>query len=118
TARTEIGRLTIGRMIRKKICRSFAPSVLAASSTSVGMLLRAADRMTVAKPTDPQIPAAMSAAFTSDGLPSQEMPRDVNGSRIALRSPMLGSGAYTKFQMIASAVAAIGRNTTALMIDS
>ena len=75
TASTEIGRLTIGRMIRKKICRSFAPSVRAASSTSLGMLLRAADRMTVANPTEPQMPAAISAALTSDGLPSHEMPR-------------------------------------------
>ncbi len=39
------------------------------------MLLSAADRMTVANPTDPQMPAAISAALTSDGLPSQEMPR-------------------------------------------
>src|SRR6267378_1088840 len=48
TASTEMGRLTIGRIIRKKICRSFAPSTRADSITSAGMLFTAAERMTVA----------------------------------------------------------------------
>ena len=53
TASTDMGRLTIGRIIRKKICRSFAPSTCADSMTSAGMLFTAADRMTVANPTVP-----------------------------------------------------------------
>ncbi len=120
TASTEIGRLTIGMMIPKKTWRSLAPSTRAASRISLGMLFKAADRMTVANPTDPHMPAAISAAFTRDGLPSQEIPCSVSGSRMAFSRPMLASGAYTKFQMIASAVAAIaiGRKTTALTADS
>jgi hypothetical protein len=50
-----MGRLTIGRMIRKKIWISLAPSERAASRISVEIDLMAADRMTVAN----QIPAQM-----------------------------------------------------------
>src|SRR5690349_17284890 len=73
TARTEIGRLTIGRMIRRKTWNSFAPSTRDASITSDEMLLIAADRMTVANPVDPQIPTAITAALTKPGSPSHEI---------------------------------------------
>ncbi|HSO53500.1 MAG TPA: hypothetical protein VL330_12265 [Actinomycetes bacterium] len=61
TASTEIGMRIIGRMIRRKICGSVAPSVRAASMISIGMPFRAADRITVANPTAPQIPTRISA---------------------------------------------------------
>ncbi len=72
TATTEIGRLTIGTMTRQKICVSVAPSTRAASSTSVLMPLMAADRITVANPTEPQMPTAISAQLTVSGLPSND----------------------------------------------
>ena len=93
TASTEIGRLTIGRIIRKKICRSVAPSTRADSITSAGMLFTAADRMTVAKPTDPQIPTAISAKFTSPSSPSHEIGAIPTVPRSALSRPMFASGA-------------------------
>ncbi len=120
TARTEIGRLTIGRIIRKKICRSVAPSTRADSMTSPGMLFTAAERMTVANPTDPHMPTAISAKLTRWSSPSHEIGAIPKLPRIALRRPMFASGEYTNFQITASAVAAIaiGMKTIALRTAS
>src|SRR4029077_8879444 len=78
------------------------------------------ERMTVAKPTDPQTPTAMSDAFTSRSSPSQDSGAMPSGPRIALSRPSVASGAYINFQITASAVAAIaiGMNTIALITDS
>ena len=92
TASTDMGRLTIGRIIRKKICRSVAPSTRADSMTSAGMLFTAADRMTVANPTEPQIPTPMSAKLTIPGSPSQEIGATPTEPRMALSRPILASG--------------------------
>src|SRR5438477_6960363 len=50
-----------GKITRRKIVSSPAPSTRAASRRSAGMPLRAADRMTMAKPVMPQTAAAMIA---------------------------------------------------------
>ncbi len=92
TATTEIGRLTIGTITRQKICVSVAPSTRAASSTSVLMPLMAAERMTVANPTEPQIPTAISAQFTVAGLPKTETGPAPTMPRRAFRRPVSGSG--------------------------
>ena len=89
TARTDTGKLTIGKIMRKKICRSFAPSTRADSMTSAGMLFTAAERMTVANPTEPQIPTAMSAKLTIPWSPSQEIGATPKTPRMALSRPML-----------------------------
>ena len=93
TATTEIGRLTIGTMIRQKIWVSVAPSTRAASRTSVEMPLIAADRMTVANPTDPQMPTAMSAQLTVFGLPRRATGPASTIPRSAFSRPVLRSGA-------------------------
>src|SRR5665647_1115724 len=48
-----------GRMIRKKTWNSLAPSIRAASSNSVLMPFRPADKITMAKPTHIQMPTMM-----------------------------------------------------------
>ena len=88
TATTEIGRLTMGTMMRRKICVSDAPSTRAASRTSELMPLIAAERMTVANPTEPQMPIAMSAALTVLGLPSRATGPALKIPRVALSSPV------------------------------
>ena len=92
TPRTEIGRLTIGRIIRKKICRSFAPSTRADSITSAGMLFTAAERITVANPTDPQMPTPMSAKSTMCSSPSHATGDTPKLPSTELRRPMFASG--------------------------
>jgi hypothetical protein len=60
---------------------------------SAGMPLRAADRMTVAKPTEAQVPTAMRAQLTMFGSPRNEMGPRWATPRPALIRPMFGSGA-------------------------
>ena len=50
-----------GKMIPRKTCHSFAPSTRAASSSSVLMPFRPADRMTIAKPVHIQTMITMRA---------------------------------------------------------
>jgi hypothetical protein len=61
TVTTEIGRLSMGSMIRRKMFHSPAPSTRAASMISVEIPFRAADRMTIAKPVEAQTYAMMIA---------------------------------------------------------
>jgi hypothetical protein len=84
------------------------------------MPLRAADRITVAKPTEPHTPTAMSAQFTVSGLPRNATGPMPKMPRMAFSSPVFWFGKYTKLQMtpIAVAAIAIGRKTIALMIAS
>ena len=49
-----------GSVIRQKTCDSVAPSTLAASVSSVGTALIAAERMTIAKPVWTQISTTIS----------------------------------------------------------
>src|SRR5438094_9834840 len=107
TPRTDIGRLTIGRIMRKKTWRSFAPSTRADSVTSAGMLFTAAERVTVAKPTDPQIPTAVSAHLTRCSAPRHENGDTAQLARNAVRRPMLASGQYAHFHMLGDPVAAV-----------
>ena len=51
----EIGRLSIGTMIRQKIAHSPAPSARAASMISAGIPLIAAESTTMTKPVDAQM---------------------------------------------------------------
>src|SRR5438034_9567142 len=94
------------------ICNSLAPSILAASSTSVLMALRLAEMMTMQKPTAVQTPTKMRAALlvvdsTSHGTGS----RCATASR-ALRVPVwvapVGWYSNMNFQMIDAATALIG----------
>ena len=52
-------------MIRRKTCHSLAPSTRAASSSSVLMPFRPADRMTIAKPVHIQTPTMIRAKLWS-----------------------------------------------------
>ena len=61
TVTIEIGRLSIGSMMRRKMCHSSAPSTRAASMISVGMPLSAAESTTIANPVDAQTYAMMIA---------------------------------------------------------
>ena len=57
------------------------------------MPFRAADRMTVANPTEPQMPTAISAALTKAGSPSHEIGPTWTMPRIAFSRPIFASGA-------------------------
>ena len=57
-------------MIPRKTCHSLAPSTRAASSSSVLMPLRPADRMTIAKPVHIQMPMKISAKLLSRLAPA------------------------------------------------
>src|SRR5437762_4510353 len=57
-----------GTITRRKICSSLAPSTRAASSSSTGIPLSAAEMMTVQKPVQIQTAATMRAKVLSGGL--------------------------------------------------
>ena len=61
TVTIEIGRLSIGIITRRKIAHSPAPSTRAASRTSVGIPLIAAESTTMTKPVDAQTYAKINA---------------------------------------------------------
>src|SRR2546425_10577395 len=71
TVTTEMGRLNIGNIMRRKMFHSPAPSTRAASMISAGIPLIAAGRTTMTKPGDAQTDAEMRAEVKRVGRPSQ-----------------------------------------------
>ena len=98
-----------GKITRRKIVISPAPSTRAASKRSAGMPFKAADRITMAKPVIPQVAAAMIAKLSTLGSCTQ-----IRGSwwkipRIAFTVPVWGTPGgwyqYMNFQITPRATA-------------
>src|SRR2546423_4665342 len=90
-----------GKITRRKIVISPAPSTRAASKRSAGMPFKAADRITMAKPVIPQVAAAMIAKLSTLG--ARHPIRRVLGedTKDAFHVPVLGAARrrvpYNKF---------------------
>ena len=92
---TTVGQMD-GRLTRQNTCHSLAPSTRAASSSSFGMPLYAADKMTMQKPVQIQTPTAMSAKLLIHGRStSQPTGSPPSATTMALSRPICGSPAGT-----------------------
>src|SRR3954454_22057701 len=92
TVTIEIGRLSIGSMIRRKMFHSPAPSTRADKMISVGMPFSAAESNTIAKPVEAQTYAMMIAYLTVFDWPSQETGFPPKAWMTAFTVPMSGFG--------------------------
>ena len=84
-----------GTITRKKICRSLAPSIRAASRVSTGTPLIADDSSTIEKPTCVQIKMTISRKLLTLNVSvcSQVTGRSPSRSTMALSRPICGSPA-------------------------
>ena len=123
-ATTAIVGASSGRMMLRKTWSSLAPSMRAASSSSVEMPFRPAERMTRAKPTHIQIPTMMIMNVLRGHSVSHDCGSDPDRAQPGVeRADVPGSKSYMNFQITPAAtkLIAIGMKisafTTGLVAD-
>src|SRR5579859_1584671 len=97
---------SIGTMIRQNRFQELDPSTSAASNTSPGRLLSAAEKTTIEKPVEVQMAVIISARLTRSCRPihATGLKPGISAVRMALMTPVLGSLLYTKRQIMPVAV--------------